>query len=687
MPDAPEVTPLRPKMFVVPLRLGLGVVTSLSLATSGCGSGSTGTTNAANGPQPGIDASLDDDGPMSRNDGGQLPWGVDGGHLPTDDGGQLPPEPDPAAPMCGNGQVDQGETCDTAAAADSTGACPTACPTVQPETCVTSVRLARQGTCRATCVSERIAACVDGDECCPAGCEGQDDDCGALNITCRLAIGGAGNESIDAVALDGEGDALVLGTLSGDGPAFSLGGHEVTPELGLSFLAKLSPTCDVRWVRTGTFGRFALDGDDSVYVGDSTASAEAGSDGPWITKLSPAGSVLWQAKPEHEGVRSGYSHRRLEVWDAGGDSVLVGGVMRDGVFSQPYLAALDPGDGSTRWTANLSSSDLVVDGAILEGESLLRAQHYDVPGISGGGWRKFHVEANDGESSLVFDWLNSYSGRSLWLQRSAISGYALAIVGDEAAFMTQIAIGSGARVRRKTFPASHAVPGGGADTPLGDFFVSSHEQQILSSADRVANPNGSALLRRYSGNSELLWERQLSATHPTLSSAVAAADGTVIWAGTFGEASSGPEYFADPAELQLGATRLQAAGLKDGFFIRAIDPVFACESSGDNDTCPCPTGFGRVDGICVDLNACDPDTCSRCAGNYAGGGVGLDVSSGCTYRQGGFTLACSKRYYAHYKATISSVGEWSGSYEAHFASDCESVRLVGEGQDRTLERL
>jgi hypothetical protein len=84
--------------------------------------------------------------------------------------------------VCGNGTVEKecGETCDPASS------CPTTCPA---RGCMLR-RMVEAGTCRATCVDDRPqTTCVNGDECCPPGCNANNDtDC---KPTC-------GNEVVEA---------------------------------------------------------------------------------------------------------------------------------------------------------------------------------------------------------------------------------------------------------------------------------------------------------------------------------------------------------------------------------------------------------------------------------------------------------------------------------------------------------
>jgi cysteine-rich repeat protein len=75
---------------------------------------------------------------------------------------------------CGNGVVDPGETCDTAIAT-GTGSCPTTCS--DGMACTTDV-LVNAGTCTVVCTYPAITTPINGDGCCPAtGNANNDNDC------------------------------------------------------------------------------------------------------------------------------------------------------------------------------------------------------------------------------------------------------------------------------------------------------------------------------------------------------------------------------------------------------------------------------------------------------------------------------------------------------------------------------
>jgi hypothetical protein len=77
--------------------------------------------------------------------------------------------------MCGNGQIDAGETCD--------GDCPTSCN--DGVACTTDSLVGSAASCNAQCSYDPITVCQDGDGCCPTGCSfDNDDDCACEPRTC-----------------------------------------------------------------------------------------------------------------------------------------------------------------------------------------------------------------------------------------------------------------------------------------------------------------------------------------------------------------------------------------------------------------------------------------------------------------------------------------------------------------------
>jgi hypothetical protein len=88
-------------------------------------------------------------------------------------------DPD-CSPTCGNGVVDPGETCDTAIAPGTAGACPSAADCTPAAGGCARAKLISEGTCSALCVRTAITVPESDDGCCPPGGNPQNDtDCAA----------------------------------------------------------------------------------------------------------------------------------------------------------------------------------------------------------------------------------------------------------------------------------------------------------------------------------------------------------------------------------------------------------------------------------------------------------------------------------------------------------------------------
>ena len=99
---------------------------------------------------------------------------------------------------CGNGVVDSGETCDTAIAS-GTGSCPTMC--IDGNACTQNV-LSNGGTCTAACSFPPITNPANGDGCCPAGANANNDnDC---NPVCGNTVIETGEQCDDGNTMNGD---------------------------------------------------------------------------------------------------------------------------------------------------------------------------------------------------------------------------------------------------------------------------------------------------------------------------------------------------------------------------------------------------------------------------------------------------------------------------------------------------
>jgi hypothetical protein len=73
-------------------------------------------------------------------------------------------------PVCGNGIIEAGETC------DPRNTCPRNCS--DNNACTTDVKTGRRRNCNVECIYTDITSCTDGDGCCPSACNtGNDNDC------------------------------------------------------------------------------------------------------------------------------------------------------------------------------------------------------------------------------------------------------------------------------------------------------------------------------------------------------------------------------------------------------------------------------------------------------------------------------------------------------------------------------
>ncbi len=97
--------------------------------------------------------------------------------------------------LCGNGDLDFGETCD--------GDCPVSCN--DNDFCTVDTLTGSADECTAECQYESVVSCTDGDGCCPAGCEEtNDNDCEsgfALRLNAGLETGMSSFDGKDFEAL------------------------------------------------------------------------------------------------------------------------------------------------------------------------------------------------------------------------------------------------------------------------------------------------------------------------------------------------------------------------------------------------------------------------------------------------------------------------------------------------------
>ncbi len=204
-----------------------------------------------------------------------------------DDSGPVDPDP----PVCGNGVVEVGETCD--------GSCVSSCD--DGDVCTVDVLTGSAGSCDAACGMVDIVWCDPTDGCCPAGCDANTDaDCAPV----------CGNDVIEGDELCDGADRpmllcqdLVAGTVGELGPCAA----------DCSFADALSSCCaDDAWVTE----RIDATG---ISLGNSMAMALDATGMPSWSSFDSSADVLlytyWNG--------SAWTHETIDASDnPGGDSSL-----------------------------------------------------------------------------------------------------------------------------------------------------------------------------------------------------------------------------------------------------------------------------------------------------------------------------------------------------------------------------
>ncbi|MFH2008060.1 MAG: hypothetical protein ABI333_15870, partial [bacterium] len=110
--------------------------------------------------------------------------------------------------VCGDGNVDPGETCDPPAT------CPTACN--DGNACTADTLTGSAASCNAACSYSAISACAHGDGCCPAGCDAvSDNDCSASCGNSVLEPGETCDPPASCPTTCDDGNACTNDTLTG----------------------------------------------------------------------------------------------------------------------------------------------------------------------------------------------------------------------------------------------------------------------------------------------------------------------------------------------------------------------------------------------------------------------------------------------------------------------------------------
>jgi len=156
----------------------------------------------------------------------------------ADDDGCCPPggtslDDSDCGAMCDNGVVESGETCDTAIAAGSAGACPVMADCDDVDFCTVDA-LENGGTCDAACTNTAITTPADGDGCCPPGATPSTDadcvaGCGDGTVvapeTCDTAIAHGTAGACPILADCDDGDACTRDRVANPGTCLAACRH------------------------------------------------------------------------------------------------------------------------------------------------------------------------------------------------------------------------------------------------------------------------------------------------------------------------------------------------------------------------------------------------------------------------------------------------------------------------------
>src|SRR5262249_51897722 len=109
---------------------------------------------------------------------------------------------------CGNGVIEPGETC------DPPSSCPTACD--DHDACTIDGTTGSAANCNLACTHSAIVTCANGDGCCPAGCNANNDsDCSASCGNGVIERGETCDPPSSCPTSCSDGDACTIDTLVG----------------------------------------------------------------------------------------------------------------------------------------------------------------------------------------------------------------------------------------------------------------------------------------------------------------------------------------------------------------------------------------------------------------------------------------------------------------------------------------
>ena len=180
-----------------------------------------------------------------------------------------------AMATCGNGRLDPGERCD--------GDCPTRCAS---RGCTTRTLVGSAAQCDARCEEMTVAACVNGDGCCPSACDrGRDSDC-SLDCTV-LGSWPADWAAAENEALNEMNRHRSTGYMCASGPKMSVPAYAMNGQL------RIAARCH------------------SVDMAEGGFFSHTGSDGSRFTDR--IGRTTYSGSPRYENIAAGNATARATV--------------------------------------------------------------------------------------------------------------------------------------------------------------------------------------------------------------------------------------------------------------------------------------------------------------------------------------------------------------------------------------
>jgi hypothetical protein len=169
---------------------------------------------------------------------------------------------------CGNGTVEQGETC------DPPSSCPTGCD--DEDACTEDLMTGSASNCNVSCTHTQVTACKDGDGCCPSGCSANtDSDCSASCGNGTVEQGETCDPPSSCPTSCDDGESCTEDKLVGSAAACSA----VCSNTPITVCKDGDGCCPAGCGVTTDSDCSSAGGSDGGVAGDATAGADAGVNG------------------------------------------------------------------------------------------------------------------------------------------------------------------------------------------------------------------------------------------------------------------------------------------------------------------------------------------------------------------------------------------------------------------------